>query len=200
MFYVLKGLLIGLSIAAPVGPIGLLCIRRTLAYGRLSGLLSGLGAATADMFYSIIAGFGLTAISTFLLHGKVALSLIGGLFLCYLGIKTLTAKPASHTAEVKHTNILKDYLSTLGLTITNPLTVLSFLAIFAGIGIEAGNYTSATILVLGVFMGSALWWVFLVIGVGLFRKKITPTFMLWIDRIAGMIIFIFGLLSLGRLL
>jgi len=196
MFYVLKGLLIGLSIAAPVGPIGLLCIRRSLAHGRISGLLSGLGAATADGFYGFIAAFGLSFITSFLLKEKFLLSLIGGLFLCYLGIKTLLAKPTDHTAKAEDRGLMNDYVSTLILTITNPVTVLSFLAIFAGVGIGAGSYISATILVVGVFLGSALWWLFLSSTVGLFRGKMSMKIMTVINRISGSIIFIFGIVAL----
>jgi threonine/homoserine/homoserine lactone efflux protein len=135
IIFLLKGLLIGFSIAAPVGPIGVLCIRRTLTEGRLTGLLSGLGAATADACYGCIAGFGLTVISSLLIRQQFWLSLIGGLFLCYLGGKTFLAKPAETTSEPASTSFVGAYASTLFLTLTNPATILSFVAIFAGLGL-----------------------------------------------------------------
>jgi threonine/homoserine/homoserine lactone efflux protein len=196
---VLRGLVIGLSIAAPVGPIGVLCIRRTLAQGRGYGLVSGLGAATADAAYGCIAGFGLTFISGFLVDQQVRLRLVGGAFLCYLGIKTLLAKPAEEAAEAKGTSLLGAYGSTFFLTLTNPMTILSFAAIFAGLGVaETGrDYVSAAILVAGVFAGSALWWLLLSGGVGLLRRKFTPRALQWVNRVSGLVIAGFGVFALG---
>lgn len=196
-----RGLLIGFSIAAPVGPIGVLCIRRTLADGQLAGLVSGLGAATADAFYGCVAGFGLTFISSFLVGQKIWLSLFGGLFLLYLGIKTLLSKPAEKEAAVQQSGLLGSYLSTFLLTLTNPVTILSFAAIFAalGLGNASGSYASALILVLGVFLGSAAWWLLLSGGVGLFREKFNTQGLLWVNRISGVIITIFGIVALTSL-
>lgn len=196
--FLFRGLAIGFSIAAPVGPIGVLCIRRTLADGRAAGLVSGLGAATADAIYGCIAGFGLTFISHFLVSQQLWLRLVGGLFLCYLGIKTLLSKPAEQAAHAKATGLLGAYASTFFLTVTNPMTILSFVAIFAGLGLAStsGNYRSASILVLGVFLGSALWWLLLSGGIGLFREKFTTTGLQWVNRISGLIITGFGLLAL----
>lgn len=198
----LRGLVIGFSIAAPVGPIGVLCIRRTLADGRLSGLVSGLGAATADAIYGCVAGFGLTFISSFLVGQLLWLRLFGGLFLLYLGIKTLLSKPAEQAATASGTGLLGAYVSTFLLTVTNPLTILSFVAIFAGLGLAStsGSYASALILVLGVFLGSALWWFLLVGGVGLFRTKFNTQGLLWVNRISGMIITVFGVVALAGLI
>ena len=158
-----KGLIIGFSIAAPVGPIGILCIRRTLSSGRVVGLLSGMGAATADALYGSVAAFGLTFISTFLLEQQIWLRLIGGAFLCYLGIKTILSHPSSSPFSANQTGLLSAYGSTFLLTLTNPLTILSFAAIFAGFGVvnAGGNYSNAAITVLGVFLGSSCWWVIL---------------------------------------
>jgi threonine/homoserine/homoserine lactone efflux protein len=198
----LRGLLIGFSIAAPVGPIGVLCIRRTLTDGRLSGLVSGLGAATADAIYGCVAGFSLTFISSFLVGQQLWLRLFGGLFLLYLGIKTLLSKPAEQAAKADGTGLLGAYASTFLLTVTNPLTILSFVAIFAGLGLAntSGSYVSALILVLGVFLGSALWWFLLVGGVGLFRTKFNTQGLLWVNRISGMIITVFGVIALAGLI
>jgi threonine/homoserine/homoserine lactone efflux protein len=202
IIFLLKGLLIGFSIAAPVGPIGVLCIRRTLTEGRLTGLLSGLGAATADACYGCIAGFGLTVISSLLIRQQFWLSLIGGLFLCYLGGKTFLAKPAETTGEPASTSFVDAYASTLFLTLTNPATILSFVAIFAGLGLAntSNDYSAAIIMVLGVFLGSALWWLLLSGGVSLLRGKFTPDRLRWINKISGMIIAGFGLFTLASLL
>jgi threonine/homoserine/homoserine lactone efflux protein len=194
----LRGLAIGFSIAAPVGPIGVLCIRRTLAEGRISGLISGLGAATADAVYGCVAGFGLTFISNFLVSQQTWLRLAGGLFLCFLGVKTLLAKPAERAADAEGTSLFGAYASTFFLTLTNPMTILSFAAIFAGLGLAGtgGSYASAGMLVLGVFIGSALWWLFLSGGAGLFRNKLGTGGLRWINRLSGAIITGFGVLAL----
>lgn len=198
----IRGLLIGFSIAAPVGPIGVLCIRRTLADGRVSGLASGFGAATADAFYGCVAGFGLTFISSFLVGQRIWLSLFGGLFLLYLGIKTLLSKPAEKEADIKQSGLLGSYFSTLLLTLTNPMTILSFVAIFAGLGLAntSGSYDSALVLVLGVFLGSAMWWLLLSGGVGLFRERSNAQGLLWVNRVSGLIITIFGIIALTNLM
>jgi len=194
----LRGLLIGFSIAAPVGPIGVLCIRRTLAEGRLAGLLSGMGAASADMVYGAVAAFGLTAIQNLLLSQSTWLSIVGGIFLLYLGIKTFFSKPAEQAAKSSRGGLFGAYLTTFFLTITNPITILSFIAIFAGLrlGETDGNYVSAALMVLGVFLGSAAWWLTLSTGVSFLRKKFTPALLAWINRLAGVIIFAFGLAAL----
>lgn len=198
-----RGMILGFSIAAPVGPIGVLCIRRTLAAGRLTGLVSGLGAATADAFYGTVAAFGLTAVSSLLVHQQTALRIIGGLFLGYLGVRTLLMPPAQQAAKTRQRRaLLSNYLSTLGLTLTNPATIFSFVAIFAGLGWagtrEAG-YGSAALLVLGVFCGSALWWLILSTGVSLVRARFTPRLMQWVNRGSGMIILAFGVVAIASL-
>ncbi len=200
--FLLRGLLIGFSIAAPVGPIGVLCIRRTLAEGRTTGLVSGLGAASADALYGCVAGFGLAFISNFLVSQQFWLRLAGGLFLGYLGIKTLLAKPAGEAAAAKGNGLAGAYASTFFLTLTNPMTILSFAAIFAGLGLAGagGNYTSAAVLVLGVFIGSAVWWLLLSGGVGLFREKFNAHALHWVNRVSGVIIAGFGLYALLSIL
>ncbi|MDJ1171973.1 LysE family translocator [Roseofilum sp. BLCC_M154] len=193
---ILKGLIIGFSIAAPVGPIGILCIRRTLSQGRIAGLISGLGAATADGFYGCIAALGLTFISNLLIEHQIGLRLIGGLFLCYLGWQTFRSSPSEQAAKIDGKTLWRAYVSTLFLTLTNPLTILSFAAIFAGLG--AGNTYGqglALLLVLSVFSGSALWWCVLVTGIGFMKDKITPHRLRWINRISGIILSGFGLLA-----
>jgi threonine/homoserine/homoserine lactone efflux protein len=198
--FFIRGLLIGLSIAATVGPMSLLCIQRTLNRGQLYGLISGLGIATADGVYGSIAAFGLTLITNFLVSEQIWIRLIGGLFLIYLGIKTILSKPAERAAvlKTKSNGYFGAYTSTFLLTLTNPLTILSFTAIFAGIGVGSAGKSilSATAVVIGVFTGSTLWWIILTSGVSLLRKKIIPQWLLWINRISGSIITLFGMLAL----
>ena len=191
----LRAFLIGISIAAPVGPIGVLCIRRTLANGKLAGFLSGMGAASADMVYGAIAAFGISAITNALIDNVFWLKLIGGGFLLYLGIKTFLEKPAEHAAQANQGGLFSMYLSTFFLTITNPMTILSFAAIFAGtmIGQDTG---SPLVMVAGVFAGSAAWWLTLSLGIGMFRERLTQTHMAWINRISGIIITVFGVFAL----
>jgi threonine/homoserine/homoserine lactone efflux protein len=198
LWYLLRGVVIGFSIAAPVGPIGVLCIRRTLAQGRLSGLLSGLGAATADAVYGVIAAFGLTYVSNMLVGYQTWIRLVGGLFLCYLGLKTYLSRPAEAPAHTEGEGLPGVYLSTLFLTLTNPMTILAFTAVFAGLGIgsAADDYGSAALLVLGVFCGSAAWWLILSGGVSFFRSKFTPRALGWVNKAAGIIILGFGVLAI----
>ncbi len=195
---VLKGVMIGFSIAAPVGPIGVLCIRRTLAEGRAYGFVSGLGAATADGFYGTVAALGLTLVSAFLIDQANWLRLIGGAYLCYLGVKTFRSQPAQRPAEAKGRGLLGAYTSTLFLTLTNPLTIFAFAAIFAGVGAEAavGNTPGALNVVLGVFLGSATWWLILVTLTSLFRSRLTTGGLLWVNRVSGLMIAGFGVVIL----
>jgi threonine/homoserine/homoserine lactone efflux protein len=194
----LRGLLIGFSIAAPVGPIGVLCIKRTLAEGRLAGFLSGMGAASADMFYGAVAAFGLTVVQELLLGQSYWLRLVGGIFLLYLGLKTFLSRPAEQAASASRGGLFGAYLTTFFLTITNPITILSFLAIFAGLrlGETNGDSLSASFMVLGVFLGSAAWWLALSTGVSFLRDKFTRALLTWVNRLAGAIIFVFGLIAL----
>lgn len=190
----MRGLAIGLAIAAPVGPIGLLCIRRTLAHGRGVGFASGLGAATADAIYGGIAGFGLTTVSTALIGGERWLRLGGGLLLLVLGARTALSRPASGAAGATGEGLLGAYTSTLALTLANPLTILSFVAVFAGLGLGGGTagHGAALTLVLGVFLGSALWWLILSGGAGVFRQRLSVGALTWVNRVAGAGIASFG--------
>ncbi len=194
----LKGLAIGFSTAATVGPIGVLCIRRSLSEGRQVGLATGLGAATADAIYGCVAAFGLTAVSSALVGHRSWLGLSGGLFLCYLGVRTFMSGPAARVAESPGRGLLAAYLTTFFLTLTNPMTILSFVAVFAGFGLGSSpNYLAAGVLVTGVFIGSALWWLLLSGGVGLLQSRIGSGWMQLINRLSGCIIFAFGIYSLS---
>ncbi len=194
----LKGFTIGIAIAAPVGPIGVLCIQRTLTRGTFHGLISGLGAATADALYGFTAAFGLTVISNALLTYQFWFRLIGGLFLCYLGIKTFLATPTPRAATEKRLGHLEAYGSTLFLTITNPLTILAFAAIFSGVGLlgDSLHYVPASLLVIGVFTGSGVWWGILSSCTNVFRKKFSLQKLGWVNKVSGIIIFTFGVLAL----
>lgn len=199
--FLLKGFAIGFAIAAPVGPIGVLCIRRSLAEGRQMGLVTGLGAATADAAYGCVAAFGLTAISGFLVGNRAWLGLAGGLFLCYLGVHTFISKPADNDASVYGGGLHSAYISTVFLTLTNPMTIVSFVAVFASLGLAASpNYLNAGLMVAGVFTGSACWWLLLSGGVALLRSRITPRWMQAVNRASGCVIFAFGLYALSRFL
>lgn len=196
LFY--KGILLGLSIAAPVGPIGVLCIRRTLAKGRTSGLLSGLGTATADALYGCIAAFGITAVSVFLVEQQSYLRLVGGLFLLYLGITTFRSSPAVFSSKEGRQSFTGDYASAFFLTLTNPMTIISFAGVFAGLGVGAAgvNYQSAACMVLGVFLGSMLWWLLLSTAVDNMRTRFDQQRLSWVNRVSGIIIAAFGVFSL----
>ena len=196
----LQGAVIGLSIAAPVGPIALLCIRRSLADGRLFGFIAGLGAATADAFYGAVAGFGLTFLSEALLWNKTWLRILGGFYLCYLGTRIFLAKAKERPVDVAPSGLIGAYTSTFLLTLTNPVTILAFLSVFAGLGITAGgDARSAGTLVAGVFLGSATWWLVLTLGIGTLRTRITPAVLIWVNRLAGAVIAGFGVFAIYTL-
>ena len=196
--FILKGLVLGFSIAAPVGPIGVLCIRRTLANGFRSGLVSGLGAATADAFYGTIAAAGLTLVADFLVRQQVWLGLLGGGLLVYLGIKTLRTLPQPENSTAGKDSPGGNYLSTLLLTLSNPMTIFMFAAIFGGMSVQTGSIYryNAFLLVLGVFTGSALWWLSLSAAVSLLREKVDARLMVWVNRLAGAVITGFGVFVL----
>lgn len=197
--FLLKGLAIGFSIAAPVGPIGLLCIQRTLSGGRSSGLASGLGAATADAFYGSVAGFGLAFVSTFLISEQALLRLVGGAFLILLGARTVLRKGGVSSGEGQRPHgYYGDYASTLALTLTNPLTIISFAAVFAGLGLgnHGGDYPDAVALVVGVFAGSAAWWLILSTAVGTMGHRFTPGTMRLLNVLAGAVIALFGIAAI----
>ncbi|MBX3064165.1 MAG: LysE family translocator [Anaerolineae bacterium] len=194
-----RGLAIGFSIAAPVGQIGILCIRRTLAEGRAIGLASGFGAATADLFYGTVAAFGLTFISDFIQAPTVQLlvKLIGGLFLCYLGIRIFRSTPADEAATAKRSSSLFGaYASTFALTITNPATIVLYTGVFAALNVATGDYGSAALIVAGVFAGSMLWWVILSSGVTLLRTRLNGQMLRVVNVVSGLILIAFGVAAL----
>jgi threonine/homoserine/homoserine lactone efflux protein len=197
-----RGALLGFSIAAPVGPIGVLCIRRTLAYGRLIGLVTGLGAAAADGVYGAIAALGITWVTSALVNQQMWIRALGGAFLLWLGITTFLARPFDRAAAATATGLAAAFASTFVLTLTNPMTILSFVAIFAGLGLgsgASGSLTSSLTLVLGVVLGSSAWWLLLSTIVALMRSRFDRRGLVWVNRMSGIIITAFGLLALGSL-
>jgi threonine/homoserine/homoserine lactone efflux protein len=197
-----QGILMGLVVAVPVGPLGLLCINRALALGPTYGLFSGLGVATADALAAAIAALGITLISGFLSEHQFVLRLIGGVFLCYLGYTIYMTEPVTQ-APIKDINgLLGAYATTFFLTFSNPVTVLSFVAIYAGWHVPSldGQYIAAATLTAGVFAGSALWWIALFIGLEMFHERFNLRFLYWVHRVSGAIIAVLGAVVLVSLL
>jgi len=197
----LKGLAFGFVLAATVGPMWILCFRRTIAAGALAGFVSGMGIAVADGLYGAIAAFGLTAISGLLLSYSFWVGLVGAAFLVYLGIKALVVAPPAASPEEKTTGLVKAFLSTLGLTLTNPPTILAFVAIFAGLGLaSSADYGAASLIVLGVFLGSAAWWIVLSAAAARLRERIGPRLARAINIVSGVSILGFAAWQLAELL
>ncbi|MFC1643759.1 LysE family translocator [Candidatus Omnitrophota bacterium] len=191
--FLIKGMLVGFAITAPIGPVGILCINRTLSGGRISGFITGLGAVTADGFYGAVAAYGITAISTFLTGHQVWFRFAGGLFLSYLGVKIFLSRPSEKSLAGDKKNLLADYISTFLVTLTNPLTIIVFAAIFAGLGLGTAksSFFSATMMVAGVVSGSALGWFTLSTFAGIFREKKRSMRIFY--KISGSIILLFGI-------
>ena len=195
----LRGLVLGFTIAAAVGPISLLVIRRTLAEGRMVGLVSGMGVATADATYGAIAAFGLTALTDLLIDWRRALGIVGGLFLLWLAWRTLRSVPGESAQEtgIPRRGLPGAYLSTLGLTLTNPMTILSFAALFVGLGVTGGDLAGATLLTLGVLSGSAVWWVVLTAVVGALRTRLTTGGLRRVNVASGLLIGAFAIAAVA---
>jgi threonine/homoserine/homoserine lactone efflux protein len=199
MSLLVRGTILGFSIAAPVGPIGVLVIRESMTAGRKAGLLTGLGAATADGLYGLVGGLGLTAVSALLVSHATALRVVGGLFMLWLGARTFLAPPASDAAAAPPRADGRIYLTGLLLTVTNPMTILSFAAMFAGMGLASGMDGSGlgvVTLVAGVLAGSAAWWLILSGAASLAGRKLTPSLLRWVNRGSGVIIAVFGTVAL----
>lgn len=200
---VVEGFILGFSIAAAVGPISLLVIRRTLAEGRTIGMVSGLGVATADGLYGAVAAFGLTAITDVLVAWRQALALVGGAFLLWVAWRTLRSLPAPDPStaptgdEARSRGLAGAYLSTLALTLTNPLTIVSFAALFVGLGVTGDDAASAAALTLGVFAGSAMWWVVLTSLVARLRSRITARGLRWVNIVSGLVIGAFAVVAIA---
>jgi len=194
----LRGFILGFTIAAAVGPISLLVIRRTLAQGRLYGLVSGLGVATADATYGAIAAFGLSAVTDVLVNARQVLGLIGGVFLLWLAWQTVRSAPTvAATVTARRGGYAGAYLSILGLTMANPMTILSFGALFAGLGVTSGATGDAALVVLGVLLGSTAWWVALTTIIGTLRTRVTPVWIHRINLVSGVVIGAFAIVAIA---
>ncbi len=192
----IRGVLAGLAIAIPVGPVNVLCISRTITKGRMAGIVSGLGAATADTFYGGIAGFSISLVINFLIREKFWIRLVGGALLVAIGIAYWLKKPQSLKEKQKQ-SAHSEYVTTLLLTLTNPTTVLSFLAVLAGLRLgESRPWTMNLFLVLGIFCGSMIWWTVLAVISGHFRDRFTDRAVVWMNRIASFAIGGFGVLTM----
>jgi threonine/homoserine/homoserine lactone efflux protein len=192
----LRGLAVGLIIAAPVGPVNVLCIQRTIQKGWKSGVLSGFGSAVADTLYGAIAAFGITLVIQFLIREEFWIRTIGGILLMGIGIVYYCKPPRSLEAGGESSSAHSDFISTLLLTLTNPTTVLSFLAVLATLGLGRQRpLWETSFLVGGIFCGSMAWWIVLASGVNLLRSRINDRGMRWMNRVAGIAIGGFGLVN-----
>ncbi len=199
--FFLKGLIIGFGMAVPIGPVGVLCIRKTLAEGHSRGLIIGLGAATADSLFGCIAAFGLTFVSDVIASQHFWLRLVGGWILLFLGIRTFRAKRKDPIIPFDNKGLLGSYLSAFLLVLTNPVTIFAFIAVFAAFGLGHKLFiVSACILVLGVFAGSGLWFLTLSYVATTFRKKLDSDGLRWVNRIAGVLIILSGAAALVSLI
>ena len=196
-----KGICIGFALAVPIGPIGIMCIRKTITEGRLRGFIIGLGAATADLIYGTIAAFGLTFISNTLFNQRIWIRLVGGILFLLLGAKIFRARPDNTNVHIGSKGIFGSYISTVFLTLTNPLTIFAFIAVFAALDLGKGlGYYSTSALVIGVFIGSCLWFLSLNSGATFFKKKLNLAGLKWVNRIAGILIILSGVIAIASLL
>jgi threonine/homoserine/homoserine lactone efflux protein len=195
----IKGAMMGFVVAVPVGPLGLLCINRALSLGPWYGLFSGLGIATADALAGAIAALSITLVSQFLVDHQFAFRLVGGLFLCYLGYEIYCTHPGQPPSRIRRINgLLRTYVTSFLLTVSNPVTILSFAAIYAAWNAQSmtGHYGGAAVFAAGVFIGSASWWVALFLGLTVFRERFNLRLLWWIHRISGAGIAVFGIVLL----
>ncbi len=192
----LRSLIIGFTIAATVGPITLLVVRRTIEHGRVYGLASGLGVAAADASYAGIAAFGLTAVTSLLVSGRVLLGIVGGAIIVLIGLRIMRSRPAVVARDVARPGLLGAFATIYGLTMTNPLTILIFAAVFAGLGFASGaSYVDAAVITASVGLGSVLWWVVLTGAVAWARERVSPRALLWVNRVSGAALVVFGALA-----
>jgi threonine/homoserine/homoserine lactone efflux protein len=197
--FLIRGVALGFAIAAAVGPISLLTIRRTLAHGQAYGLASGAGVALADGTYAGIAAFGLTAVTPVLVGGRAVLGLVGGAFIVVLAIRTMTTRPSAvaETEAAERPGLAAGFASIFGLTLTNPMTILSFAGVFAAAGLTGQGGGEAALLTLGVFLGSLAWWVVLTAVVATLRSRVTARGLIWINRLSGAALLVFGVIAVA---
>jgi threonine/homoserine/homoserine lactone efflux protein len=196
-----RGAMIGFAIAAPVGPVSLLCIRRTFAHGAGTGLASGLGAATADAMYGMVAALGVSAVAALLLEYSTALRIVGGLLMAVLGVASL--RRAQHPAPVIQaraatpSGLFGAFGSTFALTASSPMTILSFAGLLAALAPPDGSMRGGLLLVAGVFTGSVAWWALLVGGVAASRRAVSPRVLRWIEGVSGVALLAFAAWSIS---
>ena len=201
ILFFIKGIVVGFALAVPIGPIGILCIRETITMGRLHGLIIGLAGATADLLYSCVAAFGITAISNTIDHHRFWIRLTGGIFLLILGAITFQTLPRERKVAIKSREIVKSYIFTIFLTLTNPLTIFAFIAVFGILGVmHTTSFSNMAWLVTGVFAGSCIWFLLLSFGANYYGEKFSRFGLQWINRIAGILIVISGLIAIVSLL
>ncbi len=194
---IITGIIVGFAVSAPVGPVAVLCMQKTLSKGFFAGIAAGIGAATADMFYAVIAGFSLTFISDFLIGNQFYIRIIGGIILIGLGAKIVFTDTIKQMRRQKKegNRFFTDFISSFAVTISNPITILAFIAIFSGIDIIGTNSSNfhISLLISSVFIGALSWWVFLVGSIFLFKKKVKLRHLWWINKITGILIILFAI-------
>ena len=193
--FFLKGIVVGVVIAVPVGPVGVLCVHRSILEGKLAGFVSGLGAATADAIFGIIAAFGLTFVADWLMSYEQWLRGAGGCYLLYIGGRAFAAEPPTELeSEDNPETLLRDFASTFVLAVINPITILAFLGIFSVLGLSGADATfaRAAMMVLGVWLGSLLWWLTLTFGLGSLFRSFEARHLKWINHASGIILFLSG--------
>jgi len=196
-----KGALLGLALAAPLGPIGALCINRSLSRGFVAGVAGGLGTAVADALYAGFAAFGFVAFAATLALVAKPVAIIGGLFLLWLGFKFLRSDAVEQAVPASTGDLARTITTTFLLTISNPTTILTVIALFAGLGLAGAlDRSSAAALVAGVFVGSMAWWIILSAGVTLARRKLPKSFAIWVNRGSGVTIAGFGLVAIWSIM
>ncbi len=194
----IQGILIGLFVSIPMGPIGVLCLQRTLQQGRLSGFISGLGAATADTVFASIAGLGLTMVSDFFQDHQKYIMLVGAVLLIFLGLRMFFRNTIKQARAIKYkqSNLVTDFVSVFALTITNPITIVFYGFVFATFGMVQDNFLSLGSILVGIFCGAISVWFLLSTLVNIFRKYFRLRIIFYINKIAGIIIMIFGLFAI----
>jgi threonine/homoserine/homoserine lactone efflux protein len=194
--FLIKGLIVGFLASIPLGPVGVLSIQRTINKGWSSGITSGMGAATVDAFFALVAALGLTYIINFIEEQQFFIQLLGGGVLIFLGTRIFSTNPIKQLRRHRRqkNKLIEDYFSVVFLTLSNPLAIFLFIAAFAGIGMVSSNDSTikSSLIILGVFLGAMLWWTTLTFLIDLFRKKFRLKQLWWINKIAGIIIIVFG--------
>jgi threonine/homoserine/homoserine lactone efflux protein len=193
-----QGVIIGILVSIPMGPIGVLCVQRTLHQGRKIGFVSGLGAASADSFFATIAGFGLTFISDFFTNNQFIITLLGATVLVILGVRLFITNTIAQVRKykTKKTNMFSDFISVFFLTLSNPITIIFFGLVFTGLGIVKNDTQSLIFLIIGIFTGAILWWFILSSLVNLFRQYFKIRIIFYINKFAGVLIVLFGIFAL----